>query len=187
MPEQKIVRAIESVLGQTFTDWELIVVSDGCDKTVEIVKPIFYEYIPKIRLIQIPKQKTWSGAVRNAGIFKADGEIITYLDTDDKLGANHLQIINDNFGDADWVFFNDTKWNGKGFVENKCNMNVAGQCGTSNFAHKRSLGVYWNDDTYLHDLRMIQSLKRASSNYKVIPCGEYQVCHVPFGKNKLDI
>ena len=97
--EAKLIRAIDSVLAQNYEDWELIVVSDGCQRTMEIVKPLVYENLPKVRLIQIPKQKIWSGAVRNAGIFKADGEIITYLDCDDKLGVNHLQIINDNFGD----------------------------------------------------------------------------------------
>jgi glycosyltransferase involved in cell wall biosynthesis len=97
----------------------LVIVSDGCKKTLEIVKPYFYEYLPKIRLIEIPKQKNWSGKVRNAGIFKAEGEIICYLDVDDVLGENHLQIINDNIKNYDWVFFNDLIWDGKEFVENK--------------------------------------------------------------------
>jgi len=102
--EEKIVRAIESVLKQTFQDFELIVVSDGCDKTIEIVEPYFYEYMPKIRLLKIPKQPTWSGKVRNAGISRAEGEIITFIDSDDYVGENHLQIINDNFGEMDWVY-----------------------------------------------------------------------------------
>lgn len=185
--EQKILRAIDSVFNQTFEDWELLVISDGCERTMEIVSPLVYQHLPKIRLLSIQKQKIWDGSVRNVGIFKAEGEIITYIDVDDKLGKNHLQIINDNFGDADWVFFNDLKWNGKEFIENKCNMDIRGQCGTSNVAVRKSLDVYWNDSTYLHDFLYIQSLKRASSNYKVIPSGEYQVCHVPFGRNKIDI
>ena len=35
--DEKIVRAIDSVIAQTFTDWELIVVADGCMKTMAIV------------------------------------------------------------------------------------------------------------------------------------------------------
>jgi glycosyltransferase involved in cell wall biosynthesis len=186
-PEQKIVRAIESVLKQSYTDWELIVVADGCQKTVETVKPFFYEYLPKIRLIEIPKQKLWSGAVRNTGIFKAQGEIIIYLDADDIWGVNHLQIVNDNFGDSDWVFFNDLKWNGKDFVENHCNPHTKGMCGTSNVAVKRSLGVYWTDNSYLHDYIYIKSLLKESINYRVIPCGEYHIMHVPNGKNAYDL
>jgi len=185
--EQKLIRAINSVLGQSFSDWELIVVSDGCDRTMELVTPLVYEHLPKIRLVKIEKQKIWNGTVRNAGIFLADGEIITYLDADDKLGSNHLQIINDNFGDSDWVFFNDNIWNGNEFVENHCNMDVKGMCGTSNFAHRKSMNAYWKDATYLHDFIMIKQLQSMSSNYKVIPCAEYYVMHRPSKPNKYDI
>ena len=177
--EGKLIRAVESVLKQSFTDWELIIVADGCKRTKDVIMPYFLEYLPKIRLIEIPKQKIWSGAVRNAGIYKAEGEIITYLDIDDKLGENHLQIINDNFGDSDWVFFNDLIWKNNQFVENHCNMNAKGQCGTSNVAVKRSLNAYWNDDSYLHDWYYIKQLQALSSNYKVIPCSEYHICHRP--------
>jgi len=186
LPE-KLHRAIKSVIAQSFEDWELIVVSDGCDKTMELVTPYVYDNLLKIRLIKIPKQKIWSGSVRNAGIFKAEGEIITYLDADDKFGINHLQIINDNFGDADWVFHNDLIWNGKEFVENHCNMQVKGQCGTSNISFKRSLGVYWNDDTYLHDWHFIKQLQALSNNYKIIPYAEYKICHRPGMPKKFDV
>jgi glycosyltransferase involved in cell wall biosynthesis len=50
--DKKIVRMIESVMVQTFQDFELIIVADGCEKTIEICKPYFYEYLPKIRLFQ---------------------------------------------------------------------------------------------------------------------------------------
>ena len=174
--ETKIVRAIDSVIAQHFEDWELIVVSDGCEKTIEIVKPYVYEFLPKIRLIQIPKQPMWSGSVRNAGIFKAEGEIITYLDVDDKLGADHLQIINDNFGDNDWVYYND--WNGKTMQQNNSRL-VLGSCGTSSISHKRSLNVYWKSDTYAHDWIFIRTLMETSANYAKIDTPQYYICHVP--------
>lgn len=185
--DKKIIRAIESVLSQSYEDWELIVIADGCEKTVEIVKPYFYEYLPHIRLIEIPKQKLWSGKVRNTGISMAHGEIICYLDTDDLIGSNHLQIINDNFGDNDWVFFNDLIWDGKEFVENHCNMNIKGQCGTSNISHRKTLGAYWHDASYLHDFSFIQSLIGLSHNYSVIPCGEYEIRHRPGLPFKYDL
>lgn len=187
--EQKIIRAINSVLEQSFEDWELIIISDGCEKTNRIVEPLVYEHLPKIRLLNIPKQKLWSGAVRNAGIFKAEGEIICYLDTDDILGSDHLKIINDNFGNSDWVFFNDIKWDKlkNAFRENHCNMTVKGQCGTSNVAHRRDMEAYWQDSSYLHDFFFIHSLINKSKNFKVIPCGQYHIMHIPVGKEKYDL
>lgn len=182
--EQKIVRAVESVLGQSFEDWELIIVADGCQKTAEIIKPFVYEYLPKIRLLEIPKYKTWAGAVRNAGIFKAEGEIITYLDIDDYLGSDHLKLINDGFAENDWVFFNDLNYDvKKGWYENLCSFEY-GKCGTSNIAHKRSLGAYWTSNNYAHDFVMIGNLKGMSKNFTHIGRSEYYVAHIP---NRYDI
>lgn len=180
--EKKIVRMIESVMTQTFQDFELIIVADGCDKTIEIVEPYFYEYLPKIRLIKVPKQKNWSGLVRNAGIKSSNGEIITYIDIDDMLGANHLQIIHDNFGTYDWVYADHLVYSNKekDFVPYKTNIDRKGQCGTSSVSHKRDLGVYWTNNGYEHDFVLINALKAASSNFGRIPQTEYKVCHVPY-------
>lgn len=184
--EKKLERAIESVLSQKFEDWELIIVADGCQKTIDISAPYFYEYSPKIKLFKIPKQKTWAGSVRNAGIFKAEGEIITFLDNDDALGVNHLQIINDNFGDYDWVYYDHLTYSPRihDFDVFKTNVNVYGQCGTCSVSYKRSLDVYWSDDTYRHDYVLINTLKQKSTNYGRIPQTEYMILHVP---NRFDI
>jgi len=74
-----IGRAIESVLGQSYSDYEIVVVDDGStDKTAEIVK----EYGDKVRYIY---QKNAGVAVaRNAGIAVAKGRWIAFLDADDE-------------------------------------------------------------------------------------------------------
>ncbi len=181
--DKKIIRAIESVMAQTFQDFELIIVSDGCDKTVEICEPYFYEYLPKIRIIKIEKQKTWSGLVRNAGISVAQGEIITYIDIDDYLGENHLQIINDNFGTYDWAWYDHMIYSMKQekFVPYRTNIDQHGMCGTSSVSHKRDMNVYWINNDYSHDLVLIRSLKAKSKNFGKIPMTEYKVCHTPNG------
>jgi glycosyltransferase involved in cell wall biosynthesis len=181
--ETKIKRAIDSVLSQSFEDWELIVIADGCQKTMDIVTPYVYDNLPKVRLLYIDKQPKWSGAVRNAGIFKSDGEIITYLDVDDILGYDHLKIINDGFADNDWVYYNDLVSSKGNFIE-RPNELVLGQCGTSCVSHKRDLGVYWESNTYLHDFVLIKSLIEASHNYSKIATPQYKVCHIP---NQFDV
>ena len=82
--EDKLIRAIESVLQQTYKNWELIIIADGCDKTINLLKK-YFKTIDKnkdIVLYLVPKQKIWSG-VRNFGIQKATGDYIIYLDIDD--------------------------------------------------------------------------------------------------------
>lgn len=96
----KIVRAINSVLKQSFQDFEIIVVADGCERTVEIMEQ-FTDL--RIKTYLIDKCKMWSGGPRNTGIENAKGEFILYLDIDDLLGENHLQNIATGLNSYDWV------------------------------------------------------------------------------------
>ena len=76
-----ISQTIDSVLTQTFTDWEMIIVDDGSkDDSSEIVE----KYVKKdsrIRLIQQPNGG--SANARNHGIREATGRYIALLDADD--------------------------------------------------------------------------------------------------------
>ena len=83
-------RAIESVLAQSFTDYELIVVDDGSsDETAKIL-----ERYP-IRMIRQPNSGV--SAARNRGIEAARGQIIALLDSDDEWKEEKLQNHYDFF------------------------------------------------------------------------------------------
>ena len=80
-----IARAIESVLSQTFKEFELIVVDDGStDNTAKIAARY------PIRLLRQPNRGV--AAARNAGIKAARGQIIAFLDSDDEWKKEHLDI-----------------------------------------------------------------------------------------------
>jgi len=79
--KKKFRRAVNSYLSQDYQDKELIIISDGCSETVNLVKNFYQQ--KHIHLIEIKKQPLFSGNVRQAGINVAKGEIITYLDSDD--------------------------------------------------------------------------------------------------------
>jgi len=82
-----IEKTVKSVLNQTYTNFELIVVDDGStDNTKEIVTSINDK---KIRYYW--KENAERGAARNFGIKKAKGEYITFLDSDDLFYTNHLK------------------------------------------------------------------------------------------------
>jgi glycosyltransferase involved in cell wall biosynthesis len=71
-------RAIESVLHQDFSDYELIIVDDGSTDDLETaVHPYLGD---NVFLYYMPHQGV--GAARNVGIYKADGDFIAYLDSD---------------------------------------------------------------------------------------------------------
>ncbi len=70
--------AIESVLAQTFTDYELIVVDDGStDGTLQVVE----KYKEKITFLHQPNRGV--SAARNLGIQHSRGQLIAFLDSDD--------------------------------------------------------------------------------------------------------
>lgn len=80
--EKYIEKTIKSVLRQTYTDWEMIIVDDcSTDRTTEIVER-FAEQYPRIKLV---KQVENGGAAkaRNAALQLAQGRYIAYLDADD--------------------------------------------------------------------------------------------------------
>ena len=87
--EQTIAIAIRSVLEQTLDDWELIIINDGTsDKTRDICKA-FLEQSPRI-FYYAQKNKGLSAA-RNAGIEKARGEYLAFLDADDWVEPEYYQ------------------------------------------------------------------------------------------------
>lgn len=76
-----ISQTIDSVLTQTFTDWEMIIVDDGSkDDSSDIVEK-YVEKDSRIRLIQQPNGG--SANARNHGIREATGRYIALLDADD--------------------------------------------------------------------------------------------------------
>jgi len=73
-----IAEAVESVLSQDFSDFELIVVDDGStDNTREVLEP----YLKDVIFIQQPNRGV--SAARNCGISHAGGRLVAFLDSDD--------------------------------------------------------------------------------------------------------
>lgn len=86
--EMFIKKSIDSVLHQTYQNWELLVVNDGSiDKTADIVRN--YNKDKRIKLINQENKRL--GAARNAGIRSAAGKWIAFLDADDLWDKNKLQ------------------------------------------------------------------------------------------------
>lgn len=101
-----IAESIESVLRQTFDNWELIVVDDGSsDNTASVVKS-FVALDPRIKYVWQENGK--QGKARNTAIANSKGEYLAFLDADDiwlpeKLQKQLQLIISTN---ADLVFSN---------------------------------------------------------------------------------
>ena len=85
--EKTIESTINSVLNQTFIDFELIVINDGStDSTLEIVHKITD---PRLKIFSYANAN--QAASRNRGIAKATGEYIAFLDADDLWTPDKLE------------------------------------------------------------------------------------------------
>lgn len=74
--------AISSVLGQTYQNWELIIVDDAStDNSVDVIRP-YTDTDPRIRL-HINEKNAGAAATRNKCTELATGDIIAFLDSDD--------------------------------------------------------------------------------------------------------
>lgn len=79
--EKYVAAAINSVISQTFADWECVVVDDGSiDSTRDIVRR-FTAGEPRIHLIE--RTNGGPGAARNQGASAARGKYLAFLDSDD--------------------------------------------------------------------------------------------------------
>lgn len=88
--EKYVQNAVESILNQTFTDFELLIINDcSTDKSVSIVEHIISD---KIRIINHEKNRGLA-ATRNTGIKNAKADYITFLDADDLWKPTFLEHI----------------------------------------------------------------------------------------------
>lgn len=88
--EKFLYNTISTVLNQTYSNWELILVNDcSTDSSVKIIK----EYVKKDKRIKLVNNKTNSKAAisRNNGIKKAKGKYICFLDADDLWDKEKLE------------------------------------------------------------------------------------------------
>lgn len=112
--EHFIGETILSVLKQSYVEWEMLIIDDGSkDKTEEIVK----KYVEKDNRIKLFKQKNaGSGAARNNGIRRANGNFICLLDADDTWNSDFLlkQIELIQLKNATLVFSSHSRINENG-------------------------------------------------------------------------
>lgn len=94
---QYLDECLQSVLDQTYQDWECIIVNDGSpDNTEEVAKKWL---VKDSRFKYLYKENGGLSSARNAGIAKAEGEWILPLDADDYISNVYLELAKNQFSD----------------------------------------------------------------------------------------
>lgn len=89
--QQWLDKCIESITGQTFCDIEIILINDG---STDHSGAICDEYPPKdTRIKVIHKPNGGVSSARNAGLEKAEGEYVIFVDSDDRIRPDMAEIL----------------------------------------------------------------------------------------------
>lgn len=98
--ERTIIDCLESVLSQTFTEYEVIIVNDGSkDNSINLINKTIIKYKCQSKVMIISQNNAGVSSARNVGINQAKGEYIVFIDSDDRVKPEHLLSLvraNDN-------------------------------------------------------------------------------------------
>ncbi|MFF8775666.1 CDP-glycerol glycerophosphotransferase family protein [Streptomyces sp. NPDC015140] len=108
---------LESVLSQSYQDFEVIVVDDRSPDACGAIADEFADRDPRVRAVHLPRNQGL-GPARNAGIERAGGDYLVFLDGDDTLAPGALRALADRVketGDPDVLVYDyaRTYWTGE--------------------------------------------------------------------------
>ena len=116
-------RCVDSIVAQTYTEWELLLIDDG---STDDSAAICNEYAAKDERIRVfHKENGGVSSARNLGLDNAQGEWITFVDSDDYIEENFLKSFEGNL-DADLVVGNSTWLDNGGAEINSYNISLIG-------------------------------------------------------------
>lgn len=124
--EKYLHQCIDSILGQTYSYFELILVDDG---STDHSSCICKEYVEKDNRVKyIFQRNQGAAAARNTGIDQCEGEFITFVDSDDWTDPDMLESMVKKIGDSDILQVGNHVYTSAGDVlrEDQINNKVCG-------------------------------------------------------------
>ena len=89
--EKYLCRCIDSILYQTFDDFELILINDGSSDNCAAICNEYMEKDTRIKVIH--QENRGVSAARNAGLDIANGDYISFVDSDDYVYPQYLEYL----------------------------------------------------------------------------------------------
>lgn len=150
--EPYLRECIDSILNQTFKDFELILIDDGSPDGCPLICD---DYSKKDnRVVVIHKKNGGLSSARNAGldyVFKnSNSEFITFVDSDDFLDENYLFLLFEKSGECDFVACDFNIYENS-VIKNTANLTT--EYRVDNYKE------YWSLSSLIHDLLIISCAK----------------------------
>lgn len=107
-----ISETLESIIAQTYTNWECIVIDDGSTDATNLILSNFEKKDNRIKYFRRPENKMKGpSSSRNYGFELCLGEFVQFFDSDDIMHPKHLQYKIENIGDADFIVCKHKEFN----------------------------------------------------------------------------
>lgn len=166
--EKYIGQCIESVLNQTFQDFELILIDDGSKDNSGRICDLYAAKDERIRVIHT--ENRGAAAARNTGLDQASGKYITFLDGDDYLAENMIarlhQVIDDSAYDMVVCdFLNLLPNENDNFIVHLKERTVNGREVLEHLKNEKSYGVWtvvWNK---IYTREILKNLRFPNGKY----------------------
>lgn len=101
--EKYLRQCLDSIIAQTFTDWECILVDDGSKDNSGSICDEYAQKENRFRVIH--KENGGVSSTRNLGLSEANGNYICFLDSDDRMRPELLKTCIEKIGDSDVLIF----------------------------------------------------------------------------------
>lgn len=107
---QYLDESLQSVLEQTYTNWECIIINDGSEDNTELIAKKWVE--KDNRFLYIYQKNKGLSSARNTGLKIAKGDYIQFLDSDDLIKPNKLELqildlVESDISISDYIPFED--------------------------------------------------------------------------------
>ena len=113
--EKYIERCVDSILAQTYTDWELYLIDDGSEDN-SLAKIKKYEKLES-RIRVIHQNNQGAGASRNYGLDLVSGDYVVFVDSDDYIESSYFELLSKHKEDI--VFIDVNRRDDKGNIKAK--------------------------------------------------------------------
>ena len=107
-----LARCLDSVLSQTFTDWECILIDDGSTDGSLSVCRHYAETDSRFRVYS--QSNSGASVARNRGVELARGQYIAFIDSDDWVERTYLQLLYDAVGEDTMSFCGQDEFDSQG-------------------------------------------------------------------------
>lgn len=138
--EPYLHECLNSVLSQTFSDWEAVCVDDGSTDNSLVVLETYASKDSRFRVVTQPNGGLSSA--RNTGTKAAQGDYVFFLDSDDWLEPNALQVLSEHLNGEDLLCFS-----GRRFFEETNSFNLADELPEKVY---HSGMEYYNENALMH-------------------------------------